>query len=114
MNDLGPYEWMRDVMGNEDADEIYAELSCGGSAAGRAAAATASYQAREYWASFFAVANRPALASCAMLFDEYPWLTPELAEQAIEMLRGRTAISPEDVVTAARHLAHENDPATPI
>ena len=114
MNDLGPYEWMRDVMGDEDAEDVYAELSCGGSAAGRASAATASYQAREYWAGFFAVANRPALASCAMLFDEHPWLTPDLAERAINSLRDRTAISPEDVVVAARHLARENDPVTPV
>lgn len=103
MNDLGMFEWMRDVMGDE-ADEVYAELSSGGSAAGRAAAATASYRARESWPDFFPVANRPALAACALLFDEYPWLTATLAEQAIEALRVRAAISPQDIVDAARLL----------
>jgi hypothetical protein len=106
VNDLGPFEWMREVMGDE-ADEVYAELSIGGTPAARAAAATASYQAREHWSDFFAVANRPALASCALLFDDHPWLTPALAERAIEMLRCRAAISPQDVVRAARLLAYE-------
>ena len=101
-------------MGDDEAEAVYAELSRGGSPAARASAASASYQAREYWANFFAVADRPALASCALLFDEYPWLTADLAERAIKLLRGRTAISPSDVVRAARHLARQNDPATPV
>jgi hypothetical protein len=102
MDDLGPFEWMRDVMGDDAADELHAELSSGGSAAGRAAAAIASYRAREYWPDFFSVDNRPALAACAQLFDEYPWLTPALVERAIETLRGRATIAPNDVVEAAR------------
>lgn len=107
MNDLGPFEWMRDVMGDGEAREVYAELSCGGSAAGRATAALASYRAREYWPDFFSVANRPALAACALLFDEHPWLTSTLAERAIETLRRRVGIAPQDIVAAARSLGGE-------
>jgi hypothetical protein len=102
MNDLGPFEWMRDVMGDEEADDVYAELSSGGSPAGRAAAARVSYRAREFWPDFFSVANRPALAACAQLFDEYRWLTPELAERAVDDLLSRAAITPQDVVEAAQ------------
>ena len=107
MNDLGPFEWMRDVMGDAEAAEVYAELSSGGSAAGRAAAAIASYRAREHRPDFLSVANRPALAACALLFDEYPWLTPALAERAVEALRARPAISPQDIVEAAQLLDGE-------
>ena len=104
MNDLGPLEWMRDVMGDDEAASVYAELSSGGTASGRTVAGIASYHARAYWPEFFAVANRPALAACAQLFDEYPWLTGILAERAVESLRGRAAISPVDVVEAAQLL----------
>jgi hypothetical protein len=104
MTHLGPFEWMRDVMGDEEAREVYAELSSGGSEAGRATAGTASYLARRYWPDFFAVADRPSLAACAQLFDEYPWLTPALAERAVEALRGRTVISPHDIIEAAQLL----------
>lgn len=105
--DLGPYEWMRQVMGDQEAEEVYAELANGGSMTGRAAAGIASYWAREYWPDFFAVADRPALAACAQLFDDYPWLTPALAERAIAALRGRVAISPPDIVEAAQLLDDE-------
>jgi hypothetical protein len=104
MNDLGPFEWMRDVMGDDEADAVYAELSSGGSTAARATAALTSYRAREYWPDFFSVADRPALAACAELFDEHPWLTPNLAERAIERMRSRATITPQDVVAAARLL----------
>jgi hypothetical protein len=107
MIDLGPFEWMRDVIGDDEADDVYAELSSGGSAAGRAAAAIASYRAREYWPDFFSVGNRPALAACAQLFDEYPWLTSALVVRAIETLRGRATITPNDVVEAAQLLDDE-------
>jgi hypothetical protein len=107
MIDPGPFEWMRDVIGDDEADDVYAELSSGGSAAGRAAAAIASYRAREYWPDFFSVGNRPALAACAQLFDEYPWLTSALVVRAIETLRGRATITPNDVVEAAQLLDDE-------
>jgi hypothetical protein len=63
-----------------------------------------SYRAREYWPDLFCVADRPALAACARLFDHYPWLSPALAERAIETLRGRTAITPVDIIEAAQLL----------
>lgn len=107
MKDLGPFEWMRDVMGDEEAQEVYAELSCGGSPAGRAAAGIASYRAREYWPDFFAIADRPALAACALLFDDYDWLTPALVERAIDTLHGRATVSPHDIVEAAQLLDDE-------
>lgn len=107
MTDLGPYEWMRQVMGDDEAEEVYAELSHGGSAAGRTAAGIVSYRAREYWPDFFAIADRPALAACAQLFDDYPWLTAELADRAISTLRGRTSIAPPDIVEAAQLLDDE-------
>jgi hypothetical protein len=104
MTSLGPFEWMRDVMGDAEANEVYAELSSGGSEAGRAAAGIASYRARDYWPDFFAIADRPALASCALLFDDYPWLTTTLVERAVEALRGRRSITPPDIVEAAQLL----------
>ncbi|MET0453696.1 MAG: hypothetical protein ABW137_17825 [Mycobacterium sp.] len=104
MTDLGPFEWMRDVMGDAEALEVYAELSSGGSPRGREVAGTASYAAREYWPEFFAVADRPALASCARLFDDYPWLTTSMVQRAIDALHGRTAITPGDIVEAAQLL----------
>jgi hypothetical protein len=104
MTDLGPFEWMRDVMGDDEANEVYAELSSGGSEAARAAAGIASYRAREYWPDFFCIANRPALAACALVFDDYPWLTATLVERALETLRGRPAITPHDIVEAAQLL----------
>jgi hypothetical protein len=104
MTDLGPFEWMRHVMGDEAAYEVYAELSNGGSEAGRIAAGIASYRAREYWPDFFAISDRPALAACASLFDEYPWLTVDLVERAIETLRERRTILPQDIVEAAQLL----------
>ena len=104
MTDLGPYDWMRTVMGDEEAFEVYAELSNGGSETGRVAAGIASYQAREYWPDFFAVSDRPALAACALLFDEYRWLTPDLVERAVETLRGRRTVRPLDIVEAAQLL----------
>jgi hypothetical protein len=104
MSDLGPFEWLRDVMGDAEAGEVYGELSSGGSEAGRAAAGIASYRAREYWPKFFSIADRPALAGCALLFDDHPWLTIALVERAIETLRGRATISPHDILTAARVL----------
>lgn len=91
-------------MGDGEAEEVYAELCSGGSAVARATAATASYCAREFWPDFFSIADRPALAACAQLFDQYPWLTPALAERAIERLQGRTTISPMDIVEAAQLL----------
>lgn len=91
-------------MGDEEAEEVYAELCSGGSPGARATAAAASYLAREYWADFFSIADRPSLAACARLFDHYPWLNPELAERAIQGLRGRTTISPLDIVEAAQLL----------
>jgi hypothetical protein len=104
MTDLGPYDWMRTVMGDEEAFEVYAELSNGGSETGRVAAGIASYRAREYWPDFFAVSDRPALAACALLFDEYRWLTPDLVERAVETLRGRRTVRPLDIVEAAQLL----------
>ena len=102
MSDLGSFEWMRDVMGEVEASEVYAELSRGGTPRGREMAGTASYAAREHWPDFFAVADRPALASCARMFDEYPWLTTSLVRRAVEALYGRSAITPGDVVEAAQ------------
>ena len=107
MADLGPYEWMREVMGDAEAAEVYAELCSGGSTTGRAAAAIASYRAREHWPGFFAVADQPALAACARLFDDYPWLTPALVERAIAALRERASITPVDIVEAAQVLYDE-------
>lgn len=107
MTDLGGFEWMRHVMGDDEAVKVYAELSSGGSEAGRATAGIASYRAREHWPDFFAVADRPALAACALLFDDYPWLTAALAERAIDALRGRPSISPQDIVEAAQLLDEE-------
>jgi hypothetical protein len=52
VTDLGPYEWMRLVMGNNEAEVVYAELCHGGSALGRATAGLVSYRAREYWPDF--------------------------------------------------------------
>ncbi len=104
MTNLGPFEWMRDVMGDDEATEVYAELSSGGSEAARAAAGMASYRAREYWPDFFSIADRPALAACAMVFDDYPWLTAALVERALETLRGRRTIAPLDIVEAAQLL----------
>jgi hypothetical protein len=104
MTDLGPYEWMRQVMGDAEAEDVYAELCSGGSASARAIAGAVSYRAREYWPEFFCVADRPALAACARLLDNYPWLSQALAERAIETLRGRTAITPVDIVEAAQLL----------
>jgi hypothetical protein len=105
MTDLGPFEWMRDVMGDDEAHEVYAELSSGGSETGRAAAGIASYRAREYWPDFFAIADRPALAACALVFDDYPWLTATLVERALDTLRGRRSITPHDIVEAAQLLS---------
>jgi hypothetical protein len=104
VTDLGPYEWMRHVMGDAEAEDVYAELCSGGSASGRATAAAVSYRAREYWPEFFCVADRPALAACARLFDHYPWLHPALAERAIETLRDRQAVTPGDIIEAAQVL----------
>ena len=104
MSDLGSYDWMRRVMGDDEAEEVYAELCSGGSAKGRAVAGAASYRAREYWPHFFCIADRPALAACARLFDNYSWLSPSLAERAVEKLRGKSAISPLDIVEAAQLL----------
>ncbi len=111
MADLGPFEWMRDVMGDDEDENVYAELSSGGSPRGRAVAATVSYRAREYSPDFFTVADRPALASCAQLFDQYPWLTVSLAVQAVETLRGRPAISAMDIVGRAQIL--DTEPGEP-
>jgi hypothetical protein len=106
-DDLGPYEWMRHVMGDEEAEQVYAELCSGGSATGRAIAAAASYRAREYWPDFFPIADQPALAACARLFDHYPWLSPALAERAVETLRGRSIITAPDIIEAAQLLDDE-------
>ena len=102
--ELGSYDWMRGVMGDAEAEQVYAELCTGGSAGSRAAAGTASYRAREYWPHFFCIADRPALAACARLFEHYPWLSPALVERAIDTLRGRSTISPLDIVEAAQLL----------
>lgn len=104
MTDLGPFEWLRHLMSDDDADEVYADLSSGGSEQGRVVAGIVSYLAREYCPEFFSIANRPALAACAQLFDEHPWLTPTLAVRSIEILRGRAAISPQDIIDAAQLL----------
>lgn len=98
---------MRHVMGDDEAEEVYAELSHGGSTTARAVAGIASYRAREYWPDFFSIADRPALAACARLFDNYPWLTPTLAERAVTTLRRRASISPPDIVEAAQLLDDE-------
>jgi hypothetical protein len=107
VTDLGGFEWMRHVMGDDEAGKVYAELSSGGSAAGRLTAGIASYCARRHWPDFFPVADRPALAACALVFDDYPWLTPALAERAVDALRGRATISPHDIVEVAQLLDEE-------
>jgi hypothetical protein len=104
VSDLGPYDWMRQVMGDVEAEQVYAELCRGGSLQARALAGVASYRAREYWPDFFCLADRPALAACARLFDHYPWLTTSLVERAIDRLRGRTVVGPVDIVEAAQLL----------
>ncbi len=104
MSDLGSYDWMRHVMGDDEAEQVYVELCSGGSANARAIAGAASYRAREYWPDFFSIANVPALAACARLFDNYFWLSPTLVERAVEQLRGRRFISPMDIVEAAQLL----------
>jgi hypothetical protein len=104
MTDLGPFEWMRQVMGDDEAYEVYTELASGGSETGRVTAAIASYRAREYWPDFFAISDRPALAACALLFDDYPWLTVDLVERAIETLRDRRSVLPQEIVEAAQLL----------
>jgi hypothetical protein len=51
--------------------------------------------------------STPSSAAAAApqgVFDHYPWLNPALAERAIETLRGRTAITPVDIVEAAQLL----------
>lgn len=62
---------------------------------GRAVASVVFYRAGEYWPDFFDLSDQVPLAAWASMFDQFqPFVTPDIAEQAVDAVHASGVAEP--------------------
>jgi hypothetical protein len=90
-------------------EDYYREQSAGGTDNGRSLAALLFYRAREYWPDYFCPADLPAVALWGSMLDQYPILTPDVIELAVDKVHEAGLVQPQpaNFIWMARQLSGE-------